>query len=220
MRPIEVLVDASATPAPAEMVPSERANELADEFVALQRQVDAFEADLEARGNGTASALQAVEAARAELAAAERAMRKPNLSPDDVIELEAAHEAMLDAEPSSSGRFRRGGSKRFDEAVAAQQAILDRVGFPTWSAYVMGAGLLGIDPHGRGAPRAGPDADRTRPRPTGPRSPPPSRPTPATAPCSTASRPSTSRRSTCSAATTSRPISRTRCARSGCPRAR
>ena len=146
MRPIEVLVEAIRNPAPSEMVPSERANQLADEFVRLQQQVDAFEANLEAQGRGTASALQAVEAARVELASAERAMQKPNLSPEDVKELEAAHEVVLEAESKSSGRLRRGGSKRFDEAMAAQQAILDRVGFPTWSAYVMGASLLGIDP--------------------------------------------------------------------------
>jgi hypothetical protein len=143
-RPIEVLVDAIRNPPPAEMVPSQRAGELADEFVTLQAQVDQFEQELEAQGRGTASALAALEAARAELASAERAMAKPNLSPDDVTELEAAHQAVLDAE--GGGRLRRGGAKRLDEAAAQQQVILDRVGFPTWSAYVMGAGLLGIDP--------------------------------------------------------------------------
>jgi hypothetical protein len=145
-RPIEVLVDAIRNPPPAEMVPSERAGALADEFHGLQTQVDELEAELESQGRGTASALAALESARIELAAAERAMAKPNLSPTDVAELEAAHEAMLEAEGKSSGRFSRGGSKRLDEAAAAQQVILDRVGFPTWSAYVMGAGLLGIDP--------------------------------------------------------------------------
>jgi len=87
-----------------------------------------------------------VEAARAELAAAERAMQKPSLTPEDVAELESAHEEVLEAEAKVSGRLRRGGSKRLEEAMAAQQAILDRVGYPTWSAYVMGASLLGIDP--------------------------------------------------------------------------
>ncbi len=145
-RPIEVLVDAIRNPPPAEMVPSERAGQLADEFRSLQSQVDQLEADLESQGRGTASALAALETARTELAGAERAMAKPNLSPDDVAELEAAHEAMLEADGRGSGRLRRGGSKKLDEAAAAQQAILDRVGFPTWSAYVMGAGLLGIDP--------------------------------------------------------------------------
>ncbi len=145
-RPIEVLVDAIRNPPPAEMVPSQRAGELADEFRSLQAQVDQLEQDLEAQGRGTASALAALEAARIELAAAERAMAKPNLSPADVAELEAAHEAVLEAESKGGSRLHRGGSKRLDEAAAKQQVILDRVGFPTWSAYVMGAGLLGIDP--------------------------------------------------------------------------
>ena len=76
---------------------------------------------------------------------AERGIAKPDLSADDVAELEAAHQEVLDAERKASGRFNR--SKRsLDEAMAREQAILDRVGFPTWSAYVMGSGLLAIDP--------------------------------------------------------------------------
>ena len=146
IRPIEVLLEAIRDPAPVEMVPSDRAAQLADQFVALQQQVDALEQRLEAQGRGTATALAQLETARANLAGAERAMRKPSLSPDDVIELEAAHGAVLEAESGMSGLRRRGGQKRFDDAAAAEQAILDRVGFPTWSAYVMGAGLLSIDP--------------------------------------------------------------------------
>ena len=73
-------------------------------------------------------------------------MQKPNLSPEDVTELEAAHAEVLEAESKMSGLRKRGGQKRFDDAQAAEQRILDRVGFPTWSAYIMGAGLLGIDP--------------------------------------------------------------------------
>jgi hypothetical protein len=145
-RPIEVLLDAIRNPTPSEFIPSERAAELADEFVALRAQVDELERELEAEGRGTASAMDRLEAARAELADAERAMRKPSLSPADVEELEAAHRAVLDAESGVSGLRRKAGQKRFEEAHAAEQVILDRVGFPTWSAYVMGAGLLGIDP--------------------------------------------------------------------------
>jgi len=146
IRPIEVLLAAIRDPAPVELVPSERAAQLADEFVSLQGQVDALESRLEAEGRGTASALGQLEGARAELHDAERAMRKPSLSADDVVELEAAHKHVLEAEAGMSGLRRRGGQKRFEDAQAAEQAILDRVGFPTWSAYVMGAGLLGIDP--------------------------------------------------------------------------
>ena len=145
-RPTEVLLEAIRNPAPVELVTSERATELADEFAGLQRQVDDLEQTMESEGRGTAGALQRLESARAELAASERSLQKPNLSPDDVAELEAAHAEVLDAESKMSGIRKRGGQKRFDEAMATEQRILDRVGFPTWSSYIMGAGLLGIDP--------------------------------------------------------------------------
>ena len=67
-RPVEVLLEAIRNPGPVEMVPSERAAELADEFATLQRQVDELEQRLEAEGRGTAGALQRLETARAELA--------------------------------------------------------------------------------------------------------------------------------------------------------
>jgi hypothetical protein len=145
-RPTEVLLEAIRNPAPVEFVPSERAAELADEFAALKRHVDELEQGMESEGRGTAGALHRLENARTELAQAERAMLKPNLSADDVTELEAAHAAVFEAESKMSGIRKRGGQKRFDDAMAAEQIILDRVGFPTWSSYIMGAGLLAIDP--------------------------------------------------------------------------
>ena len=144
-RPIQVLLDAIANPDAVEMVPSERAQELADEFVRLRAATDALEHRLTAAGLDSASANRRLDEARAELQRAERAMAKPDLSPDDVAELEAIHEKVLDAERKASGRFNRG-KRSLDELLVQQQAVLDRVGFPTWSAYVMGAGLLAIDP--------------------------------------------------------------------------
>jgi hypothetical protein len=144
-RPIQVLLDAIRDPGPVEYVPSERAAELADEFERLQAEVAVLEEALEARGLGPSTGMQRLEEARAELDAAERAMAKPELSPEDIAELEAAHEEVLEAERKASG-FGRRGQKRLEEALARQQEILDRVGFPTWSAYVMGATLLAIDP--------------------------------------------------------------------------
>jgi hypothetical protein len=144
-RPIEVLLEAIRNPPEGELVPSEQANQLADEFVALQGRVEALEDALGAGEGGQASALASLETARAELADAERAVAKPELSPADVTELEAAHEAVIEAS-GKGGRLRRGGAKKLEEAQAAEQSILDRVGFPTWSAYVMGANLLSIDP--------------------------------------------------------------------------
>ncbi len=145
-RPIHVLLDAIKEPVEIEWVESDRAQALADELVAVQAQMAAVEAHLEAEGRGPSAAMTRLEAARANLQAAERAMTKPQLSPDDIAELEAAHDGLLEAESKLSGFMKKGGQKRLDEAAARQQAVLDRVGFPTWSAYVMGAGLMAIDP--------------------------------------------------------------------------
>ncbi|MGZ4785784.1 MAG: hypothetical protein ACXV5S_08935, partial [Acidimicrobiales bacterium] len=122
-RPIQVLLDAIRNPAPVELVPSERASQLADEFVTLQRQVDDLEARLETEGRGTAGALARLEAARTELSAAEKGMQKPNLSPADVEELEAAHQAVLEMQDKVGGRVgRRANQQRLEEAMAAEQA--------------------------------------------------------------------------------------------------
>lgn len=144
-RPLQVLLDAIRNPQPIEYVPSERAHELADEFVTLQGRVNELEAALEAEGQGSATALRQLEAARAELAAAEKAMAKPELTREDIDELEAAHEAVLEAEKKATGAFKRGGQRRLEEARQRERTVLDRVGFPTWSSYVMGASLLAID---------------------------------------------------------------------------
>lgn len=140
-RPIQVLLDAIRNPQAVEMVPSERANELADESVLLQAQVNELEDSLDARGLGSRAAMARLDAARHGLAAAEKAMRKPELTEQDRVELEAAHDAVLEF----GGKGRRGGKKRLEEAIANEQAILDRIGFPTWSSYVMGSGLMAID---------------------------------------------------------------------------
>ena len=145
-RPIQVLLDAIRNPAPVELVPSEQAAELADRFVALQAEVAELEEAMEAEGRGPATAMARLEEARAEVAAAEKAMAKPELSPEDVAELEAAHEVVLELEAKASGRFGKRYVKRLEEALAHERAILDRVGFPTWAAYVMGADMLSIDP--------------------------------------------------------------------------
>ena len=147
VRPLQVLLEAIRNPEPVELVPSERARELADEFEALRQRVAELEAAVQVEGLDAATAMAKVDAARAELASAERGMQKPDLSADDVAELESAHEEVLEAERKASGGLgKRAAQKRLDEARENEQAILDRVGYPTWSAYVMGATLLSIDP--------------------------------------------------------------------------
>ena len=108
----------SATRPPVEMVPSERATELADEFVRLQPQVD------DARGRGSRPRAAAPPAPSPgskppgpSWPRPRRACRSPNLSPADVVELEAAHDAVLEAQEKAGGRVgRRGNQKRLEEA--------------------------------------------------------------------------------------------------------
>jgi hypothetical protein len=120
---------------------------LADEFVELQHRLGEIEARLESQGLSTDAALRQLDEARAELAQAQRSVAKPELSADDEVELEKAHEAVLEAEQKASGRMgRKGALKKLAELQKAEQEILDRVGFPTWTAYVMGSSLLNVDP--------------------------------------------------------------------------
>lgn len=144
-RPLTVLLDAIHNPQAIEYVPSERGHELADEVIDLEKKVADLEGELDKRGLASGAALKQLETARKELASAEKAMRKPELTPEDIAAIEEAHEAVLEAETKASGAFKRAGQKRLDQALLRQQEILDQIGFPTWSSYVMGAGLLAID---------------------------------------------------------------------------
>jgi hypothetical protein len=142
-RPIQVLLDAIRNPEPTRREPSERAQELAAELASLQRDETGLEQSLEARGLGYRSAMARLDGARTVLAAAEQAMRPPEFTEQDRVDLEAAHDEVLAAEGKARGRA---GKRRLEEAIEREQAILDRMGFPTWSAYVMGSTLMGIDP--------------------------------------------------------------------------
>jgi hypothetical protein len=145
-RPIAVLLDAIQNPSPIENVPSPRAQELADRFVGVQQQIVALEDRMEAEGRGPVSALRRLDEARAEVLAAERALQRAEVLPEDEEALTAAHDLVLEAERKASGLRSRSGQRKLAEALAAQQEILDRIGYPTWSAYIMGASVMGTDP--------------------------------------------------------------------------
>ena len=145
-RPIAVLLDAIENPDPVEEVPSPRAQELADRFAALQLEVASLEERMEAEGRGPASVMRRLDESRAALLAAERAAKRADIGPDDEADLAAAHERVLEAERKASGLRSRSGQRKLAEALAVQQDILDRIGYPTWSAFVMGARVMGTDP--------------------------------------------------------------------------
>jgi hypothetical protein len=146
-RPIQVLVDALNQPQSDRLVPSREAIALADDFAELQQQLDELERRLQADGLSMDQLSQRLEDARFEVAQSERGVSKPEATDEDIRELEAAHDEVLEAEKRASGRVgRKAALKRLEEAKAAEQAILDRIGFPTWASYIMGSSLLNIDP--------------------------------------------------------------------------
>jgi hypothetical protein len=146
-RPIQVLVDALHQPQSDRLVPSQEAISLADEFAELQGQLDELERRLQADGLSMDQLSQRLEDSRFEVTQAERAVSKPEVTDTDIAELEAVHDEALEAERRASGRVgRKAAMKKLEETKAREQVILDRIGFPTWAAYVMGSSLLNIDP--------------------------------------------------------------------------
>ena len=145
LEPVRVLLDAIENPEPQQDVPHPAAQALAAEIVRLHGEVAELEARMESEGRGPVTALARLDAARTEAPAAELALTRPPVSSDDEEELRQAHEVVLDAEQKASGFRSRSGQRKLAAALSVQQEILDRVGYPTWSAYVMGASLMGVD---------------------------------------------------------------------------
>ena len=145
LEPVRVLLDAIENPEPQQDVPHPAAQALAAEIVRLHGEVAELEARMESEGRGPVTALARLDAARTEAHAAELALTRPPVSSDDEEELRQAHEVVLDAEQKASGFRSRSGQRKLAAALSVQQEILDRVGYPTWSAYVMGASLMGVD---------------------------------------------------------------------------
>jgi hypothetical protein len=145
IEPVRVLIDAIETPGPVDEVPSPMGLELANEILRLLGEVAELEQRMEVEGRGPGSALARLDAAREEAGVAEASLTRPPVSTVDEAALRAAHEEVLDAEQRASGLRSRSGQRKLVQALAVQQEILDRVGFPTWSAYVMGATIMGVD---------------------------------------------------------------------------
>ncbi|HEV8298370.1 MAG TPA: hypothetical protein VGQ20_13780 [Acidimicrobiales bacterium] len=116
---------------------------LAEEWVSLREHLAALEAKIAADEGGVQAVSDRLEVARQELAACETLVTPAPIRDEDIHALEAIHEAVLTAERKASSRL--GGAKArkaLDDAVATEQAILDRLGYPTWSSWIMGARML------------------------------------------------------------------------------
>jgi hypothetical protein len=129
-----------------ELVPSVEAQELAEQLAQLEVDLAAT-VGVGATSGGLAAARVRLEAARHALLEAEEAVRNPALDRGVVDRLERAHADLLDALERAEGRF--GGARaqrRVEAARAAEQAVLDELGFGSYSDYMMGYSLLHVDP--------------------------------------------------------------------------
>ncbi len=128
------------------LVVSADALELADE-------IELARADIASRGVGLAddegpmvAARARLDAARQALADAEQRVRVPQLDRDEIDQLEVAHADVLDAQEKSEGRFSKGrAERRLEEARAAEDAVLQRLGFDSYADYMMGTSMLLVD---------------------------------------------------------------------------
>lgn len=117
---------------------------LADELAGLEAELARIEESVAGDGPLTAELNERLESARARVADTEAAARPRQVQMADVAELEAAHDRVLEAERRLSGRFAPARARRaLEDARAVEQEILDRLGLPTWSAYMMESTLYG-----------------------------------------------------------------------------
>lgn len=115
---------------------------LADEYRALRSQISALEERVAEDEGGMTSVNDRLDHARARVAAAEARLQPVQADAEEISALERAHDAVLEAEKRVSGRFGGRARKVLEDAVAQERVILERLGFPTWSAFIMGAGML------------------------------------------------------------------------------
>ncbi|HTN81879.1 MAG TPA: hypothetical protein VMK16_19580 [Acidimicrobiales bacterium] len=108
---------------------------------------DPWAEDRVARERAVAAAEKRVVTARAEVEHAARAANPARLDQADRDALDAAHEAVLDADDRASKRFGGAGArKRLDEARAVEREVLDRLGLDSYSDFLLRSSMGTTDP--------------------------------------------------------------------------
>ena len=115
---------------------------LADEYRAVRSRIAALEERVAVGEGGMVSVKGRLDQARARFAAAEAKLLPTTTNAEDIVALERAHDSALEAERRVSGLFGSRWRKQLDDALAVEQVVLDRLGYPTWSAFIMGARML------------------------------------------------------------------------------
>ncbi len=149
---VDALHRAERTVAPPTLEPDLAAvRALAEELSAVERRLAEVEARRRDEDRDPADLLRRIEGVRIQLERLEAASVPRPLDPDDATELEAAHDAVVDADGkvSSSRIGGKAARQRLEEALEAEQAVLARVGFPTYTAYSLAKSAPGPDPETR-----------------------------------------------------------------------
>ncbi|MCB1005848.1 MAG: hypothetical protein KDB35_16820 [Acidimicrobiales bacterium] len=134
-------------------VPDPAAQAAADELEAAVAALEAYDERLESTGQGPLGAYRRLDESQRRFLAAEAAVRPPVVDPAEAQALEAAHDQVLEAELRLTAA-RIPGKKlkeRLDEAAAAEQAVLARMGFATYTAFVMSTTVPVVSPELRAA---------------------------------------------------------------------
>ena len=135
-----------AGPPDAPLVPSLPAAALADQVAAHRQRQRDLQRDLNERGLDPAAIRNRLdEAHRAEARAAAEA-RPRTIPPEDEQEIERLHDEASDlVDKRTSRRHGKEATRRYEELTVELEALLDRHGFPTYAAYVMGRITPSID---------------------------------------------------------------------------
>jgi hypothetical protein len=136
-------LDVAIGTAPIPVVLDPAAQFLADELAGLGTGDD----DHERAGRlDPTAAKSALDDAQQAVLEAERAVRGPSSDPVLIEQLEAAHLDLLDALERAESRFSGArADRRVEECRAAENRLLDALGFASYSAYMMGSSVAQVD---------------------------------------------------------------------------
>src|SRR4051812_37360774 len=140
------LTQVQSTDDEGELVASDDAVALADELARVDQSLGT-DLPADSTGNAIVAARRRLDEARTALFEAESAVRLPEVDREDVEALENAHEQVLLAQDRVDKRLAGGKAKqRLDEARAKEDQILNRLGFVTYTEFVMGTSIVNVDP--------------------------------------------------------------------------
>jgi hypothetical protein len=136
--PIRLSMSRVAEAEPAPMVPSPEASRLADEIVKVSDQLALSEGRVAGGRNQLMELTARRDAAYDAFVVAEQALRTPDLDQAIVEHLEQLHDQIFELDTKMSRLSASRNRRRLLELKAEEDELLERLGYDTWSNYVMG----------------------------------------------------------------------------------